>query len=488
MRLLRPLATAALALCALVAIPASSAPAAGPTMAFGAAEDAVRQDDPAVARQKMAQLAAAGFRAVRITSLWVPPATAPTPGEITVVSNVAAAAKAYGVTLYVSVLSPGSKTTPLTPEAQAQFAQYASALVRTVPSLRNVIVGNEPNLNRFWLPQFNQDGTDAAAPAYETLLAQTYDAIKAANPAVTVYGGALAPRGVDKPGTGRDTHSPVAFIADLGAAYRASGRTAPIMDGFAFHPYGEASNVPPTLQHPKSTSLGISDYDRLVGLLGQAFDGTAQAGSTLPILYDEYGVESTIPETKASSYTGNEPTTTHPVDETAQAATYEQALEIAYCQPNVVGVLLFHSQDEAALASWQSGVYYADGTPKASLWAVRGALDRARGGSLAHCADLSLDVTATTLRFPKPALLSTGTAAIQVVCPLDCAATLTLTRLADGKVVYTRKAYALAREPLSVPLRKLRLRPGQYAWAGSFVQPVNPGTPQVRQGAVFSIS
>ena len=66
-----------------------------------AAEDIVRQPDPAVARQKMAQLAEAGMRAVRITSLWVPPATAPTPGEVQVVSNVVAAAQRYGVTAMV---------------------------------------------------------------------------------------------------------------------------------------------------------------------------------------------------------------------------------------------------------------------------------------------------------------------------------------------------------------------------------------------------
>src|SRR5262245_19002971 len=283
---------------------ASTAHSAGPTMTFGAAEDAVRQSDPVVARQKMAQLAAAGMRAVRITSLWVPPATTPDGGEIAALNNVATAAQRYGVTLYVSVFSPGSKTTPLTPEAQSQFVQYAANLLRAVPAIRNVIVGNEPTLNRFWLPQFNPDGTDAAAPAYEALLAQAYDAIKAGDPTITVYGGALSPRGVDKPNTGRDTHSPTAFIADLGAAYRASGRTAPIMDGFALHPYGEASNVKPDVTHPKSTSIGLADYSKLVTLLGQAFDGTAQPGSTLPILYDEYGVESDIPDTKASLYTG----------------------------------------------------------------------------------------------------------------------------------------------------------------------------------------
>ena len=241
-----------------------------------------------------------------------------------------------------------------------------------MPAIRNVIVGNEPNLNRFWLPQFNPDGTDAAAPAYEALLAQTYDAIKAVDPTVTVFGGALAPRGVDKPNTGRDTHSPTAFITDMGAAYRASGRTAPIMDAFAFHPYGEASNVKPDLAHPNSTSIGLGDYAKLVGLLGHAFDGTAQPGSTLPILYDEYGVESTIPDAKLRLVHRQR------ADDDAPGRR-DDAGRVLHAGPEhgrsasrtSIGILLFHSQDENARASWQSGVYYADGTPKASLWAVQ---------------------------------------------------------------------------------------------------------------------
>ena len=174
----------------------------------------------------------------------------------------------------------------------------------------DVIIGNEPNLNRFWLPQFNPDGSDAAAQAYLALLARGYDALKAVDPTVRVWGGALAPRGVDRPGTGRDTHSPVAFLRDMGAAYRASGRTLPIMDGLAFHPYADSSGQSPDTPHPKSTTIGLADYDRLIQTLGAAFDGTAQAGSSLPVLYDEFGVESRIPAGKEKAYTGAEAATT----------------------------------------------------------------------------------------------------------------------------------------------------------------------------------
>src|SRR5207248_2155156 len=83
-----------------------------------------------------------------------------------------------------------------------------ATVARALPSVRDFVIGNEPNLNRYWLPQFGLDGSDVAAPAYESLLAKTYDALKAVSPKITVLGGAVSPRGVDRPNTGRDTHSP----------------------------------------------------------------------------------------------------------------------------------------------------------------------------------------------------------------------------------------------------------------------------------------
>ena len=242
--------------------------------------------------------------------------------------------------------------------------------MRDVPEIRDVIVGNEPNLNRFWLPQFDAAGENIAAPAYLALLAEVYDAVKKADPNMTVWGGALAPRGIDRPGTGRDTHSPTTFIRDLGAAYRASGRKDPPLDGFAFHPYPLDSSVPPDrATDPKSTSILMADYEeKLRPLLDEAF------GPGLPVLYSELGVETAIPPGKASLYEGEEPG--KPVDEATQAEFYRRAIELAACQENVAGLLLFHSHDEPALTGFQSGVYYVDGTPKASFKAVRGAVTR----------------------------------------------------------------------------------------------------------------
>ena len=270
----------------------------------------------------------------------------------------------------------------MTATSRTQFARFAADIVNRVPSIREYIVGNEPNLNRYWLPQFGPNGEDAAATSYVQLLARTYDAMKAADKGVFIIGGSVSPRGIDRPGTGRDTHSPTAFITDMGIAYRALNRTRPIMDGFSFHPYGENSSTPPTFAHATGTALGLADYDKLVGLLGKAFDGTAQIGSQLPIVYDEYGVDSQIPTGKRHFYGGTEPVTTRPVSEGVQAAYYRAALELAACQPTVRGFLIFHVTDETDYNRWQSGVYYADGTPKSSRPFVRQTMAEIRSGAV----------------------------------------------------------------------------------------------------------
>jgi hypothetical protein len=201
-----------------------------------------------------------------------------------------------------------------------------------------------------------------------------------------VIGGSVSPRGANNPTGPRQTHSPARFIAEMGRAYRASGRTRPVMDEFAFHPYGENSSAPPDRErNPRSNTIGLTGYWRLVRELGKAFDGTRQAGSDIPIVYDEYGHDTVIPAAKAGLYVGREHATTRPVSETVQGGYYRRALELAHCQPTVRGFLLFLVSDEAGLAQWQSGIFYADDTPKASFPIVRSAVARVRAGRVARC-------------------------------------------------------------------------------------------------------
>ncbi|MFN8224618.1 MAG: hypothetical protein U0R50_15375 [Gaiellales bacterium] len=469
-------AAGALALC-------GPALAGGPGMALGAAEDAVRAGDLVQAQSQLTMLSLAGMSSVRITSNWLPGLTAPTEQELGALRNVEAASQLTGVRVFVSIYSPGSKTTPLTPEAQLQFAQYSAALVQALPTVDDVIVANEPNLNRFWLPQFNPDGTNASAPAYLTLLAQTYDAVKAVDPGARIWGGATSPRGSDRPDGARQTSSPTGFITALGAAYRASGRVAPIMDGYSHHPYPDNSSQSPDFAHPKTTTIGLADYEKLVSLLGTAFDGTAQQGSTLPILYDEFGIESVIPSGKTARYTGAEPATTKPVDETTQAAFYQRALQLVFCQPNVAGMLLFHTVDEDELPAWQSGVYYADGSPKASLVAVRDALRRTKGGSIARCPGLALEVTAPKVKFPAAAAFKRGVRTVKFTCSLDCIWQLRSVRAADGIGTARVRGYGRAGEPVIASLQGRKLGAQPVKLVLSLLHPVNPGAEWTRTSA-----
>jgi hypothetical protein len=407
--------------------------------------------------------ALAGLSVVRMTSTWSPGVQSVSGDDEVVLRNVSAAAQLDGVRLMLSIYPRDSRTTPLSSQARGQFAAYAASVAREFPSITDFVVGNEPNLNRFWMPQFGAGGVDLAARSYELLLAKTYDALKAVSPDVNVIGGALSPRGEDKVGSARQTHSPTAFIADLGAAYKASGRQIPIMDAFAFHPYPENSATGPNFPHPNSTSIGLADYAKLVGLLGAAFDGTAQRGTTLPILYDEFGIETTIPASKASLYTGTEPSTTKPVDETMQAEMYREAMQMTFCQPTALGILLFHIQDEAALSGWQSGLYYVDGTPKTSLYPVRGDAFDVHRGIVAGCPGLKLTpkLVITTGKPDKTGIKVTLT------CSLDCNYTVTLdTRRLTGT--------AVGKTPKTLVF-KGALRTGVHRVTAQGVVPVNTG-------------
>jgi hypothetical protein len=257
------------------------------------------------------------------------------------------------------------------------------------------------------------------------------------------------------------------FIKDLGDAYKASGRTTPIMDGFAFHPYEDNSSQPPDTTHPNVSTIALADYGKLVGLLDTAF------GPNLPIVYDEFGVETTIPAAKASLYTGTEPTTTKPVDEATQAAYYRQAIAIAYCQPNVAGIFLFHTVDETGLAQWQSGLYYADGTPKLSRNAVAVTAAEAHRGVLAKCQGLQLTVKATI------------TAKGVLGCNVDCNYVARLQHLPKGSTTFELRGRATGGIPKQ--LRFGKAAPGSYRISVRAVAPVNPGPPTLVTTSSFRL-
>ena len=298
------------------------------TLTIGALEDGVKYSDQTLAEEQVEFAERADFDGLDITTAWTPGQTKPDPGELALLRGVADATQKAGIQLLITAYAAKPRFAPTTDEEQDNYAQYMASLARSLPSVDAFAVWNEPNLNGFWLDQFDESGNDIAATAYEALLAKTYDALKAVSPKLKIYGGNLAPRGFDdadpparrtRPRSSSRTWAP--RIARAAARSRS-------WTSFALHPYQTRSSIPPGQPHT-GTSLGIGDYDKLVSLLGEAFDGTGQQGSKLPIAYTEFGVQSIIPPSAQAPYTNlQSPLGKDAVPEETQADYYEQAFEL----------------------------------------------------------------------------------------------------------------------------------------------------------------
>ena len=363
-------------------------------MALGAAEDVVRAPDLVVAKAKMTLLRLAGFSRVRVTSQWQPgPDAPPSTASSTVLRNVAAAAQLSGVRVYVSVYHAGSRDDAADAGGARRSSPRTSTALVAAAARRfdDVIVGNEPNLNRFWLPQFDPDGIDAAAPAYLALLARTYDARQGGRSRARASGAARSRRAASTGPRHRPRHALARprSSGTLGAAYRASGRTLPVMDGFAFHPYADTSGaVPrhaaPELDHDRRSPTTTSSS----ALLGDGLRRHAPSPARRCRSSTTSSASSrTIPAGKAERlHRHRAGDHASPSTRRTQARVLRAGARSSRSASRTwSGCSSSTRSDEPALASWQSGVYYADGTPKSSLYAVRDALAATRGGSIARC-------------------------------------------------------------------------------------------------------
>ena len=274
------------------------------------------------------------------------------------------------------------------------FASYVADLARTYPQVKQFVIGNEPNQPRFWRPQYSPDGRPLAAAAYEQVLALSYDALKAVDPAIDVIGIGLSPRGNDDPHARSNVStSPVRFIHDLGVAYRASGRTRPIMDALAFHPYpNPSSGDDPLLEGYQWPNAGVPNLARIKQAVWDAFAGTAQptfaeagwslapgapSAPPLTLFLDETGWQAAIPPGERSAYSGRENSKT--VSEATQARIYGDLVRFVECDSSVTTLNLFHLVDESDLDRFQTGLVRADGTHRASYDTVKGAIAETGG-------------------------------------------------------------------------------------------------------------
>jgi hypothetical protein len=372
---MQKIAAAAAVLLALV-----TAGSAGAGLKVGVAEDTTGYSDGGAA--VFTSMRGAGMSVVRMTVMWdeAQPTTIQGQSSLALAVN---AAVAKGLEVAISVAPLHAKGITGTPNGVNLFANYCLQVAKAFPTVRSLIIGNEPNQPRFWQPQFDAQGHFASGAGYEQLLAKTYDVLKGYDRSLTVVGIGLSPRGGDDPN--KPDHidtSPVHFIHDLGAAYRASARSAPLMDDVAFHPYPNPNRTDDApakgYEYPNA---GLTQLGRLQQAFWDAFNGTGQptfsetgktakGGRPVKWILDETAYQ--VSTVGLATYIGAEPN--QMVSEALQAKYYAQIVSMYECNPLVSTFLFFHWVDETNRLGYQSGFQTALGQVRLSAASVKTAI------------------------------------------------------------------------------------------------------------------
>lgn len=293
------------------------------------------------------------------------------------------------------------------------FCDWAVTVARRYTSIRTFIIGNEVNATRFWSPQHTADDQDAGPRSYLAVLTACYDALKAVSSDIDVIGMALSPRSVDANST-----KPLEFIRVVGRLYRASGRTKPIMDALAVHPYPNPNANPPpapdAAAYQDAGFYGIPQLDRVKQAAFDAFDGTGQPGplNGLSLVIDEVGYQTNTDGN--SQYTGREGSPV--VSDELQATYYARIVSLYACDPLVSDVLFFHLIDEAqrnpdaTSGGWQSGLQRPNGEAKPSFDAVKKAIAAGcSGDTVAWAPAIKAELTPVSGGSTPPSTPGSGT-------------------------------------------------------------------------------
>ena len=387
---------------------------AAPGMLVGARDDGLKWSTAST----VAAARDLGLRALSITLGWAPGQVDLGPLDQLLMSQ--AVTGSDGIRVVVSVFNQGQA--PLEPVARDEYCKYVGRVLTRYPQVNDVVIWNEPNLPFFWRPQYDFVGTTEAPARYQELLARCWDVLHALRPSVNVVAPATSLWGNDNPNAfSNASHSPVAFIKAMGAAYRASGRTLPLFDTYGHHPYPARSNERPWSTHSDEQVVSLGDIDRLLATLREAFGGTAQRlpQDGLPIWYLETGYQTQIDEQKQSLYTGIETwpgslpdrvpgaQQAKPPDESPapdQATQLTDSIRMTYCQPAIAAIFNFLIKDETELERWQSGLLWADGTRKDSYDSFRSVVREVNEGRV-DCDQLkgAPGVPGGAAAVPKPA-------------------------------------------------------------------------------------
>lgn len=334
----------------------------------------------------------------------------------------------------------------------ATFGAYVASVADTYPEVKQFVIGNEPNQPAFWRPQFGPDGTNVSAAAFGPYLASAYDALKALGRGITVVGVGLSPRGNDRPNARSNVStSPVRFLRALGAWYRSSGRTRPLMDGFSFHPYPNKATDP--LDRGYSwPNAGFVNLDRIKQAVWDAFNGTAQPTTVqgLDLYLDEVGWQ--VDTSGLGGYQGLENVVV--TDELTQAGIYAELIRRATCDADVAEVSFFGFRDDGARTGFQAALQRLDGTARPAAEAVRQAI----AGAVAGCGSPRPEWRPASEVLEPSVDVSTigGSTEVQLRAGEDARALVCVAAKSSGRGLYRGRSRGMYRRSVKTPGARCR--------------------------------
>lgn len=478
--------------------PPPAARAAEKEFLVGFADDLAIDADAAVPA-----LRELGVRALLVPLSWDPGQRAVGSDDARLLATLLAADETLRVV--VSVRGSSGMTAPVTAADRTSYCAYLADVLDRFPRVRDLVLWPEPNSRQWWR---------AGAASYFDLVALCYDVAHGARANANVIGPATS-----------STSSPAAFIRELGRAYRNSGRTQPIFDTIAHRPLGSSSAERPWRRHRFDDTIGLGDWQALVQAYSDAFSGTAQRipgacsdSRCVPLWYVGTGFQSIADTHKTGLYAGTE-TGAHPLPDAGggelsgriavttpapdQATQIRDALRLAYCQPAVEAFFNERLVDESKLEGWQSGVLWADYTPKDSAVALARAVAATKRGTV-NCTRLkggrvptrfiarqNVDVVGLAFVPSRTARRGTPTFAVQARFGEDTLASAALYRVggASARTEIVRGPERLLRAGRTgvVRVSGAGLAAGRYQLEVRLTSAANPMRSALRTGPIVDV-
>jgi hypothetical protein len=140
-------------------------------------------------------------------------------------------------------------------------------------------------------------------------------------------------------------------------------------------------------------------------------------------------------------------------------------------------MLLFHTHDEPGRQGWQSGLVYADGTPKTSLEPVREAMKSAEAAEIGPC----------PVESSVSAAFTTTSRTISFRCERACTYRARLLRLPRRSLLTVATGKAAPGKRVNVQLTAPAVAPGWQQLSISFVDAARPGRPVERFSTPFVV-